>query len=80
MTEDERAQLQAWARRRITAQAVALRARTVIACEGDLSNTAIARELGVSRSSVTKWRNQVRHRSARRVAGRTSTGQAAHDR
>ncbi|RDI67066.1 IS630 family transposase [Nocardia pseudobrasiliensis] len=58
LTDDERAQLQAWARRRTTAQALALRARIVLACEGDSSNTAIARELGVSRASVTRWRNR----------------------
>jgi len=58
LSDDEREQLQAWARRPKSAQALALRSRIVLACEGDWSNTQIARELGVTRGMVTKWRNR----------------------
>ena len=56
LTTDERSALQGWARRRTTAQAVALRARIVLrAAEGD-SNTAIAGREGVTKATVGKWR------------------------
>src|SRR3981189_3723155 len=58
LSDDEREQLQAWARRPKSAQALAMRARVFLACEGDSSNTQIARELGVTRGMVTKWRNR----------------------
>jgi len=58
LSDEEREQLQAWARRPTSAQALALRSRIVLACEGDSSNTQIARELGVTRGMVTKWRNR----------------------
>jgi transposase len=58
LSDDEREQLQAWARRPKSAQALAMRARIVLGCEGDSSNTQIARELGVTRGMVTKWRNR----------------------
>ena len=58
LSDEEREQLQAWARRPTSAQALALRSRIILACEGDSSNTQIARELGVTRGMVTKWRNR----------------------
>jgi transposase len=58
LSDDEREQLQAWVRRPKSAQALALRSRIVLACEGVSSNTQIARELGVTRGMVTKWRNR----------------------
>jgi transposase len=58
LTDEERDQLQAWARRPKSAQALALRSRIVLACEGTSSNTQIAAELGVTRGMVTKWRNR----------------------
>ena len=48
----------AWARRPSSAQALAMRSRIVLACEGASSNTQIAQELGVARGMVTKWRNR----------------------
>ena len=50
--------LQGWARRRATAQALALRARVVLACSAGASNTAVAAQLGVSRPVVIKWRSR----------------------
>jgi transposase len=58
LNDDEREQLLAWARRPKSAQALALRSRIVLACEGDSSNTQVARDLGVTRGMVTKWRNR----------------------
>src|SRR5215204_5645008 len=56
--EAERAELGGWARRRKTAQALALRARTVLRAAAGLSNTAVAAELGVAKHTVGKWRER----------------------
>ena len=58
LTDEERAVLESWTARRKTAQAVALRARIVLAAAGQLTNGEIAAMEGVSRSTVTKWRNR----------------------
>ena len=59
LTDAERAVLVGWSRRRTTAQALAVRARIVLACaEGDGSNSQIAARLGVSRDTVSKWRTR----------------------
>lgn len=54
----EREQLRAWARRPSSAQALAMRSRIVLACEGDSTNSQVARDLGITRGMVTKWRNR----------------------
>ena len=52
LTDDERAQLEAWARRRTSAQALALRSRIVLlAADGARTNTEIAARAGRSRVS-----------------------------
>jgi transposase len=60
LTNDEREQLQAWARRPTSAQALALRSRVVLACaeHPEQANGQIAGTLAVSRPTVTKWRNR----------------------
>src|SRR5215210_3773929 len=58
LTNDERVQLEAWARRRSSAQALALRSRIVLAAAEGPNNTEIAGRLGVAVSSVRKWRNR----------------------
>ena len=58
LTDDERAQLEAWERRRSSAQALALRSRIVLAAADGPNNTEIARKLGIAVSSVRKWRNR----------------------
>ncbi|WP_432251493.1 IS630 family transposase [Streptomyces sp. HNM1019] len=56
LSDAERRTLQGWARRRRTAQGLALRARIVLACAEGRSNIAVAARLGVNRGTVTKWR------------------------
>jgi transposase len=58
LSDDERAQLEAWARRRTSAQGLAQRSRIVLAAADGLKNVDIAQKLGVSRPMVTKWRNR----------------------
>ena len=58
LTADERARLEAWERRRTSAQALALRSRIVLAAAAGPNNTEIARALGIAVSSVRKWRNR----------------------
>src|SRR2546428_7506426 len=59
LTDDERAQLEAWTRRRTSAQALAQRSRIVLLAAQGLTNTAIAERLGVHRPMVTKWRSRL---------------------
>lgn len=56
LSDDERRTLEGWARRRKTAQALALRSRIVLACAEGGSNTAVAGRVGVGRNTVTTWR------------------------
>ena len=56
LADAERQMLQGWATRRKTAQGLALRARIVLACAESRSNTAVSARLGISRTTVTKWR------------------------
>jgi transposase len=56
LSAQERSTLQRWARRPSSAQALALRCRIVLACAEGTSNSQVARQLGVARSTVTKWR------------------------
>jgi DNA-binding NarL/FixJ family response regulator len=54
LSDDERAQLEAWARRPTSAQALAQRSRIVLAAAEGAKNTEIAQLLGVGRPMVTK--------------------------
>ena len=59
LTDDERAQLEAWTRRRSSAQALALRSRIVLLAADGLNNTEIAERLGDQRSARSrKWRSR----------------------
>jgi transposase len=63
LVAQERATLQRWAKRPSSAQALALRCRIVLACAEGTSNSQVARQLGVARSTVIKWRARfVAHR------------------
>ncbi len=56
LTSDERETLEQWSRRPKTSQALAERARIVLACTERKTNTQIAIELRVHRNTVAKWR------------------------
>jgi transposase len=56
LTDAERGQLEAWTRRRSSAQALALRSRIVLLAAEGLKNTEIAERVGVRRNMVAKWR------------------------
>ena len=66
LSETERRTLESWAKRRKTAQGLALRARIVLACVDGGPNIAVAARLGVSRATVRKWRTRF---LARRLDG-----------
>jgi transposase len=68
LTEDERGKLTVWTGRPTTAQALALRARIVLAAAGGAANTAIARDLRITLPTVRKWRERF---AQRRLAGLT---------
>lgn len=56
LSEDEREQLQSWAKRRKTSQALALRSRIVLECAQKLDNKSVAQSLGITPQTVCKWR------------------------
>jgi transposase len=58
LTDGEREQLERWARRPKTAQALASRSRIVLGCASGSSNLEVARRLGVSAATVGKWRRR----------------------
>jgi transposase len=62
LSDDERAQLESWARRRRSAAGLALRSRIVLAAAEGASNVALAERLGVARSTVRMWRNRFAER------------------
>jgi transposase len=58
LSDVEREALVRWARRRSSAQALALRSRIVLACAGGADNKAVAAEVGCSPATVGKWRSR----------------------
>src|SRR4051794_22384075 len=63
LSDADRGQLQGWARRRKTGQALATRARIVLACAAPGStNGGVAAALGVSRPTVALWRRRFARR------------------
>jgi transposase len=67
LTDDEQITLTQWARRPKTAQALALRARIILACaQPGTSVTGVAKDLSVTRPTVGKWRQRF---VARRLEG-----------
>jgi transposase len=58
LSAEERETLQGWAQRPKTAQALALRARIVLACAQGKNNTAVSAALRVCKPTVGKWRGR----------------------
>lgn len=59
LSEQERQTLEAWTRRPKTSQALALRARIVLACaRAHRLDRVVAHELGTGRNTVSKWRSR----------------------
>src|SRR5215213_11652371 len=58
LSDEERVQLEAWMRRRTSAQALAQRARIVLLAAEGLKNTEIAERLAVNRAMAAKWRSR----------------------
>jgi transposase len=58
LSVQERNQLVEWTRRHKTSQALALRARIILACAGGENNSEVARRCGVIRTTVGKWRSR----------------------
>jgi transposase len=66
LTDQERATLERWARRAKSGQALALRARIVLACADGRDNKAVAAALGCHPATAGKWRSRF---IARRLDG-----------
>src|SRR5215217_3566460 len=58
LTGEERSSLESYARRRKTAQALAMRARIVLRCADGGQDKVIAEELGIDRNTVGRWRRR----------------------
>lgn len=58
VSEDQRSTLESWARRPKTAQALALRARIILACAEGTPNGVVARHARVRQQTVGKWRSR----------------------
>jgi transposase len=55
LSEEQTNQLTEWTRRHKTSQALALRARIILACAQEAMKSTVARRCGVYRNTVTKW-------------------------
>ena len=62
VTPDERETLERWARRPKTSQALAQRARIILACAEGKTNTTVAERLRVSKQMVGKWRSRFQNK------------------
>jgi transposase len=58
LTTEESNRLAEWTRRHKTSQALAMRARIVLSCQGDRANGEIAQHLRVTPQTVGKWRTR----------------------
>ena len=61
LSEEERGKMATLAARPKSAQALALRVCIVLRCAAGLSNTALAREQGVTGQTFGKWRRRFLH-------------------
>jgi hypothetical protein len=58
LTADERAELEGWARWCTSAAGLAMRSRIVLAAADGGSNTELSERLGLSITTVRRWRNR----------------------
>lgn len=58
LEDGEPEQLQVWARRRKTAQGLALRSRIILSCAEGCANKAVAMQLSITNQTVSKWRGR----------------------
>jgi transposase len=58
LSGEEREQLEGWARRRKSAQALAQRSRIVLAAASGKNNSEIAAEMGITRGMAARWRSR----------------------
>ena len=58
LADEEREQLQRWARRAKSAQSLALRSPIVLACADGADNKSVAAQLGCAQATVGKWRRR----------------------
>ena len=58
LTAEERAELEGWSRRRTSAAGLAMRSRIVLAAADGGSNTELSERLGLSITTVRRWRNR----------------------
>ncbi len=66
LSDSERETVERWARRPKSAQSLALRCRIVLLCADGLTNNEVADQVGVDRTTVSKWRRRF---AARRLEG-----------
>src|SRR5713226_1707243 len=66
LSREERETLERWVRRPKSAQALALRARVILACAQGKTNTAVAQQMHLAKPTVGKWRSRF---IARRLDG-----------
>src|SRR6266849_6309681 len=66
LSREERETLERWVRRPKSAQALALRARVILACAQGKTNTAVAQQMHLAKPTVGKWRSRF---VARRLDG-----------
>src|SRR3954466_7045429 len=62
VTEEQRSMLESWTRRPKTAQALALRAKIILACAEGKPNGVVARQARVRQQTVGKWRSRFLNR------------------
>ena len=58
LTDDERSTLERWSRRPKSSQALALRCRIVLLAARGRNNTQVSDDLGISQTTVRKWRSR----------------------
>ena len=78
LTDEERQVLEGWARRRKTAQALALRSRVVLACADGAAVSAVATDLGISRATAGKWRSRFLESRLEGLSDEPRPGLASH--